>query len=80
MSETMSMVSSKSGKKGIDKHCTVAECNGLKISAPHWAKHAKKHGDHVVQPNKCTGAECKICADHESKILCMFFKSTPVAF
>ena len=57
----MSMVSSKSSKTGIFKHCMIAGCNGMKVSASNWSKHAKKDGHQEAQPEKCIGIDCKLC-------------------
>ncbi len=61
MSETMSMVSSNSSKAGIFKHCMLDGCDGVKVSASSWSRHTKKDGHQGTQPEKCIGAECKLC-------------------
>ena len=59
MSDSKSQLTSRSGKKGIDKHCNGDKCNGKKIEASGWTKHKKNMGhpdDMVFEP--CTGIGC----------------------
>jgi hypothetical protein len=73
MSDSKSQATSRSGKKGIDKHCNGAGCNGKKISASYWSDHKKqfKHED-GVSFSACSGADCKICQDHACKLSQIF--------